>query len=103
LEPLPRCMIGHVYMPENGHVIYDGQRQGSDRSLLGRCGPSLSMVASVISGRYTAPILGFSKHVFNLIPLFIHDFIIVYLAFSALPRRGAGRNTLFHRTVTNGV
>jgi len=31
------------------HVIYDGQRRGSDRSPLGRCGPSMSMVAPVFS------------------------------------------------------
>jgi hypothetical protein len=31
------------------HVIYDGQWRGSDRSPLGRCGPSLSMVAPVFS------------------------------------------------------
>jgi hypothetical protein len=31
------------------HVIYDGRWRGSDRSPLGRCGPSLSMVAPVFS------------------------------------------------------
>lgn len=47
LEPLLRCMTGHVYMPENGHVIYDGQWRGSDRFPLGRDGPLRSMVAPV--------------------------------------------------------
>jgi len=61
------------------------------------------MGASVISGCNTAPILELSKHVFNLMPLFIQNFIVVYLTFSVLPGRDAGCNSLFHQTFPEPV
>ena len=61
------------------------------------------MRTTVVSGRYTPPILQPAKHVFDFMSMFIQGFVISDLSFSVLLWRNAGRDPLFKQAIPEPI
>lgn len=59
--------------------------------------------AAVISSWYTSPILQPAKHAFELMALFIQNFVVRYCAFSVLFRRNAKSDPFFKQAISEPI